>query len=250
MGARSYYSLLMSKSDALPIVADPSGQLSPRVQRTLKTSVRSAKTTTGLRRHIASAPPPLLIGDVSMPGLMELVEASHAASPTMNVLFLTAEPAVEPLGSMLKPGLIDVLRTPFSDSELKLRLDSLAALRPTLPLAAPRSDLHDPRTGRIDAKKVATAFGLSLRSLAAALDRTPQSLSKTPTAQSVQDDLGHYQRTYEILRSLLGDPATVRAWLNSPQPDLAGKRPVRLIEDGQVEAVRDFLEIVYAGGPI
>ena len=239
----------------LPVVADPSGQVGNRVERALKTPVRSAKTVKGLRRNLSDGQPPLLVCDVSMPGLVELVETSHARFPEMNVLFLSSKPTEDHIGSLLKPGLIDVLRTPFTDPELKIRLDCLSVMQPTIsfwpsvPGTEAPEDLHDPKTGRIDAKKIAEAFGMSLRALAAALKRKPQSISKTPAAESLQEDLSHYRRSYEILRSLLGNATAVRVWLNSPQPDLAGQRPISLIEQGEAESVRSFLEILYAGGP-
>lgn len=110
--------------------------------------------------------------------------------------------------------------------------------------------LHDPRSGRIDAKRVARAYGLSLRALSKALGRKPQTVGKTPTSSSLQNQLAHFRRSYELLLKLLGDQAKVLAWLNAPQPDLAGEQPIALFSRGEAETVRNFLEVMYAGGPL
>ncbi len=88
-----------------------------------------------------------------------------------------------------------------------------------------------------------------MRALSRALGRHPQTVGKTPAAKSLQTQLAHFRRSYELLLTLLGDRTKVLAWLNAPQPDLAGEQPIDLVQRGDAEAVRNFLAVMYAGGP-
>ena len=235
------------------IAADPDGLLRPRLGKLIKGRIRQARTLTGVRKHLAKTKPQLLVADVKLEGCVELVMTERVNHPEMNVLLVTNAPATERVASLLEYGTVDLLRSPFLDAELKLRLRTLAAANPPLYLKHDSSSLlsrlHDRDTGRIDAKKVAEAYDLSLRALAKALGRSPQSVSKTPAGPALQEHLGHFRRSYELLLRLLGDEARVKAWLNTPQQDLGGERPIALFRKGEAEAVRSFLEVMYAGGP-
>jgi CheY-like chemotaxis protein len=245
---------MASVEEAVRAVAfDSTGDLAGRLRRVLHVPVQRETTVEGLRRDLWSAALVLLVADASVEGLMDVVEELRAKRPGVNVLLVTREPAAERLERLLQAGAVDFLRTPFSDKELEVRLKSLALLNPWLPFELGSSDplvaLHDPKTGRIDAKRVAHALGLSVPDMARALGRTPQALHKTPSAPAIQKPLGHLRRSIELLYKVYGNLASVRAWLNAPQPDLAGERPIELVKHGEGEAVRDFLEVTYAGGP-
>src|SRR5438477_7367891 len=63
--------------------------------------------------------------------------------------------------------------------------------------------LHDPESGRLNAKRVATLFGLSLRETASLLGQKPQAVSKTPDAPSLQPALAAFERIAALLASLV-----------------------------------------------
>lgn len=70
-------------------------------------------------------------------------------------------------------------------------------------------------SGRIDAKKVADAFGFPLAELGRQIGMpSRQRLSKTPDAEALQPALQPYERIAR-LRTVLPD-ADFRAWLNTP----------------------------------
>ncbi|MCP4448479.1 MAG: response regulator [Myxococcales bacterium] len=236
------------------LVAASDGTLGPRVERTLEVQVRNAKTLRGLRRHIKESEATLLVADTQLPGLVDFVQGLRGERPAINVLLLTDAPSNSQISSLLEPGVVDVLRKPFSDSELVIRVTSLALMPPQIRLPSvatptPLHNLHDPKTGRIDAKRIARAYGLSLRELSKAIGKAPQTVSKTPAAVSLQPLLTDLRRAYDLLCKLLASTEEVPLWLNTPLPDFGGRQPISLIRDGQAENLRDFLEAMYAGGP-
>ena len=72
---------------------------------------------------------------------------------------------------------------------------------------------------------------------------------KTPAAPSIQGPLAPIKRSLEILENMLGERATVLAWLNSPHPDLGMRTPIEVILEGNAEAVHTILENALAGQP-
>ena len=112
-----------------------------------------------------------------------------------------------------------------------------------------RPELHNPESGRIDAKQVAGFFGLSLNRLAKAIGRSPQSVHKTPDSVSLQKSLGLFVRIATALIALFGSEGDGRIWLNTPNPDLDNTQPLELIEQGQGEIVAELLEDALLGHP-
>ena len=94
-------------------------------------------------------------------------------------------------------------------------------------------ELHDPRTGRIDAQRVSDYLNVPLTRLARALGMNYTTVHKTPAAPSIQGPLAPIKRSLEILENMLGERATVLAWLNSPNPDLGMRTPIEVILEGQ-----------------
>lgn len=109
--------------------------------------------------------------------------------------------------------------------------------------------LHDPESGRIDAGKVATFFGLSLSKLAKILRRSPQSVHKTPDAVGLQKKLGIFLRIATALIELFDSEDKARFWLNTPHPELDNTSPMELIERRKAEIVADLLEDALLGHP-
>jgi Protein of unknown function (DUF2384) len=110
-------------------------------------------------------------------------------------------------------------------------------------------ELHDPETGRLDARRMAEYLDVPLTALAAALRKKYQAVYKTPAAPSLQEGLIPIKASLDILDRLIGDRAIIRAWLNSPHPDLGLRTPMQLILDGHANAVRGMLANALAGIP-
>lgn len=221
--------------------------------------VRRAKTVSALRRQLLKRAN-LLVADASCEGAVDALLEVRQRHPALPVLVVTRSKANTALRRLLSPRQVDILRSPYAPEELRLRLAALGlpirgASRTTssteiVPLVAtPLAALHDSESGRISAKLLAPALGLSLRELAALCDKNVQTLSKTPDSKRLQPTLQSLYRLLELLTRMTGSLPNARTWLNAPQDELDGERPLALIKQGQVEVVRDLLEMAYAGNP-
>ena len=112
-----------------------------------------------------------------------------------------------------------------------------------------RADLHDPKSGRLDARRTAAYLRISLSSLAAATGRSVAAIHKAPAADSLQQPLARVAQTISLLSEILQSKEHVRTWLHSPHPDLGNQVPMRLILEGHAGAVADMLAAALAGQP-
>lgn len=109
--------------------------------------------------------------------------------------------------------------------------------------------LHNPTSGRLDAKRIAEYLGIPVAKLAEALGRKTAAVHKSPAAASLQDRLAPIARLLGILQEFFRSPEGIRAWLNSPHPDLGNETPMSVLLDGNAEVVADMLEAALAGQP-
>jgi len=119
----------------------------------------------------------------------------------------------------------------------------------TAPASIALQELHDPRTGRLDAARLAEYLRIPLRKLAEAMKRNYSAVHKTPTSPTLQPFLRSLKRSLEILEELYPERAAALAWLNGPLPDLGGRAPLDVILEGYPEAVEDMLEGALLGTP-
>jgi hypothetical protein len=116
-------------------------------------------------------------------------------------------------------------------------------------LTAPLPQLHDERSGRVDARKVAEHIGVPLEQLAVALGASYTAVLEAPDAEPLQHDLRSIKRSLEILDQVIGNDDTVRAWLRSPHPDLGKRTPLEVILASLPGALETLLENALAGIP-
>lgn len=109
--------------------------------------------------------------------------------------------------------------------------------------------LHDPKSGRLDARRIAAYLQISLSSLAPATGRSVAGIHKAPAAESLQQAMAPVARTISLLSEILQSKEYVRTWLRSPHPDLGNQIPMKLILDGHAVAVADMLAAALAGQP-
>jgi DNA-binding transcriptional ArsR family regulator len=110
-------------------------------------------------------------------------------------------------------------------------------------------DLHDPETGRLDAKRISAYLHIPLSSLAAVTGGSIAAIHKSPAANSLQPALSPIAQTISVLAEFLQSKEHVLAWLYSPHPDLGNQHPMRLILEGHASAVADMLRAALAGQP-
>jgi hypothetical protein len=80
------------------------------------------------------------------------------------------------------------------------------------------------------------------------LGRTRQALSKAPDADSLQNQLRHFERIAR-LRAVLDDPEDFRKWLRIANTELEGRTPLQLLDEGRWEVLADLVEDMLTGSP-
>lgn len=152
----------------------------------------------------------------------------------------------------------EYLVTPFRADDLmaRVKLATTKAAAATehereldAPLAHLVEDLHDKATGRLDARFVATFFGLKLGELLPALGRKAAAVYKTPDADSLQAPLQVLETIASGLVRLTGSPKHARMWLRSANPALDTHAPIELLTQGKVNALADFVQDLLEGSP-
>ena len=103
-------------------------------------------------------------------------------------------------------------------------------------------EVHDPATGRIDAKKLAAALGVKQAELARALRVDRRVLGSKPTLPKLQERAAMLERALAILIDYLGSVETARAWFQTPNPNLEDRTPWEVCEN--VEEFPKGLEAV------
>ena len=127
--------------------------------------------------------------------------------------------------------------------QLQHLLHNAGVLQVTLP------KLHEKKSGRIDAQKIADYMGVPLKRLTEALQLNYKATHRNPSAESIQSALQPLKRILEILHDFFRKPETVRVWLNTQHPDL-GHTAVETILEGNSGAVLTVLENAVAGVPV
>ena len=119
--------------------------------------------------------------------------------------------------------------------------EAVAAYAPVAPT------LHDPRTHRIDAIRLANYLDVPLSAIARAAGKNYKAVFKSPASAPLQPGLAPIHRTVVALERALGGQTRVLAWLNSPNGELDGKTPLALVMAGKAAIVTDLVEGTLAG---
>jgi CheY-like chemotaxis protein len=202
-----------------------------------------------LLEKLRSTHPNLVMLDLEMPGqngvgLLEMVRMRAGHVPVVMTCKRKAMPGQIPVGAA------DCIPRPFDAREVVMRVRralGAATRRPMLEIS--RSELHDPETGRIDAKNVAEFLGVPLAQLVPALEVNYPALHKTPDAPGLQVRLRPIKRSIDLVSRITLSPSDARAWLNCPHPDLGGSTPLEVILEGKAGAIVTMLSNAMAGIP-
>ena len=115
-------------------------------------------------------------------------------------------------------------------------------------------EVHDPNTGRIDAKKLAEVLGATQAGLARVLQVDRRVLANKPTMPKFQKRAAMLERTLAILIDYLGSAEVARAWFQTPNPNLGDRTPWEVCEKAEefpkgLEAVAHMVARVPEGIP-
>jgi hypothetical protein len=150
--------------------------------------------------------------------------------------------------------------TRLSEDEIRAadaRIDAAVAALPTaddrrarghdlLRIVAP--ELRDPDSGRLNARRISEATGLSLAALARASGVTQQALSATPDSPGAQTGLLPIAQLSVLLDEMF-TPEHKRIWLQTPHPRFDDRSPAQAIEAGDAELVALSIESALEGIP-
>jgi Protein of unknown function (DUF2384) len=109
--------------------------------------------------------------------------------------------------------------------------------------------LFNPKSQRLDLKRVAKLFGLTVRRLAGIISVPPSTADKTPDSKVIHEKLLPFERIARGLAELDDDQDTFRRWLNTPNPELSDLTPLQVIEKGKADAVADMVSSALLGQP-
>lgn len=215
------------------------GGLTPKLEEA-QVGYRLAKTPKELASYLKKETPALVLCDLKLPKLsgFDVLRQIKAASIDIAVV-MVKDPATFDFATLTH--VFEMKRSAPDEKRKQVRA-------PTLSIST-ASELHNPRSGRLDARRVADFFGMAPARLAKILGRSPQALHKTPDAESLQKPLAVFARIATSLLSAFEDKEQARIWLNSPNPDLDETRPIELVEGKKPDVVAELLEDALLGHP-
>lgn len=109
---------------------------------------------------------------------------------------------------------------------------------------------HDPKTGRYDARRLASTLEVTNKEMAAIVGYTPTGLGKNPASTRLQPKLRELVGLLNRLRELLGKRMDlVRIWLKAPHPYLEGATPLSYLETGRLDTVETLVYMLETGQP-
>lgn len=205
------------------------GGLTPKLEEA-QVGYRLAKTPKELASYLKKETPAVVLCDLKMPKLSGFDVLRQIKAENIDIaVVMVKDPATFDFATLTHV------------FEMKRYAPKLS------PSTAP--ELHNPRSGRLDAKRVAEFFGMAPARLAKILGRSPQALHKTPDAESLQKHLAVFARIATSLLSAFEGKEQARIWLNSPNPDLDETRPIELVEKKKPDVVAELLEDALLGHP-
>lgn len=204
--------------------------------------------------------PDVFLLDINMPywGGKEIIRKMLQNTSEALVIVLTSA-VDDQLRNALDAGADDYLLKPFRREDLFNRIERLLKRRaerrsesgmrlidPPLPHLVEM--LHSEK-GQLDARKVATFFGLTVAELARLLGRGVSTVHKTPHAPNLQGGLRQLESIASGLMRLTGSERRSRMWLQAANPALEGHAPIELLKLGKVAPMQQFVQDLLEGRP-
>ena len=107
--------------------------------------------------------------------------------------------------------------------------------------------LFNPRSGRLDASRIASDIQLPVSTIAVAIGKKAPSVRKHPDASSLQPELRRLYRVWvAIVELYAGNKKSARIFLNAPNKHLENQAPVEFIEKGDLNPLESLAEAMCA----
>jgi CheY-like chemotaxis protein len=220
-----------------------------RLLRSEKFEVESAATGKELQEKLATTKPDLILSALHLPSLngTRVVEFVRGVAGNIPIVMLCSK-GVESAAAL--EGATDFVMKPFNTHDLLTRVRrALNAAQARRTIEIPQRELHDPESGRIDAREVADFLGVPLAKLAGALGVKYPALHKTPSAPGLQEKLRPIKESIDLVSNITISKSDARAWLNYPHPDLGRQTPLEVILEGSADAIVTMLSNALDGIP-
>lgn len=100
--------------------------------------------------------------------------------------------------------------------------------------------IHHPRSQRLDARLLATLFGIPLIRLADAIGRNYATLRKSPDSSTIQESLAQLFRIWDaVYETLNEDEDAVRRWFHRPNRGMSRERPLDLLVPKRLDELEE-----------
>ncbi len=109
-----------------------------------------------------------------------------------------------------------------------------------------KRDLFD-SNGFVDYQKLRKNLHVKVKSLAAALGKTPRAIEKNPRSDNIQKGLRKIVYIMALLKEMLESENDINIWMKAPNPDFGGLSPWEVIQDKDMDAVIDYLADIKKG---
>jgi len=223
----------------------------------IELQIHLTKTIEELEKAVATSTPDVILlhETANVTGVQVLFEL-RKLKPSMPAILL-CEAASGAWGATLNDRQTEVLCNPVSIQEVQYRIVKLMRnisepkRNPYQTRVKVRSltELRNEESGRLDAKKIANVFGMTLSDVCRSIGKSLQSVHRTPDSKALQLELFSYERIASAISHISNSDNALKVWLNSPNDAFPGKLPVELITNGRAEMLSDLLEDVLLGHP-
>ena len=111
--------------------------------------------------------------------------------------------------------------------------------------------LFNPKSGRLDAARIAREIHLTVATLAEAIGKKAPSVRKHPDASSLQPELRRVYRIWVAIVDLYaGNKKNARIFLNAPNLLLEGQAPIEFIERGDLDPIEALVDAMSIRQPL
>jgi hypothetical protein len=110
-------------------------------------------------------------------------------------------------------------------------------------------NLFDQHSGRLDIRRVAELYNVSVSELARLIKIEAKTAHKTPSSSTIHNGLVAFEEVARTLGLMQGDIAEFRRWLNASNAELDFKTPWQMIEEGRIGELAGIVRAALLGQP-
>jgi hypothetical protein len=109
--------------------------------------------------------------------------------------------------------------------------------------------LFDKNSGRLDIRRVAELYNISVSELARLIQIEAKTAHKTPHSPTIHKGLLPFEEVARTLGLLQGEVGEFRRWVNASNAELDFKTPWQMIEEGRIGELAGIVRAALLGQP-